>query len=177
MKHQTTRRVLLCEKGYYRKCPALPFVCLRLCSVNWYKIHTNAWVTASGEALCFKTSRSCLQGDEEWSGQCGTASNASNLLCGALLCYSAWLVQRIAREREQKKELSFCELFKASLAFKHKSVWFCCCCFFVCRCLIFFLSLYSNHNTLCIRMFMIMYVICSILTTCFLMVSQEFFKH
>lgn len=102
----------------------LLFVWGHVVSTDTRWLLTNAWVIDSGEPLCFKTSRSGLQGDEEWSGQCGTASNASNLLCGSvfvvLFCMAS--TKDIKGQMEWKKELSFCGLFKAASAFQLKPV-------------------------------------------------------
>lgn len=97
----------------------LLFVWGRVVSTDTRWLLTNAWVIDSPKPLCFKTSRSGLQGEEEWSGQCGAASDSSNLLCGSvfvvLFCVPS--TKNIKRQMEWKKELSFCGLFKAPLAF------------------------------------------------------------
>lgn len=117
----------------------LLFVRGRVVSTDTRWLLTNAWVIDSGKPLCFKTSRSGLWGDEEWNGQCGTASNASNLLCGSvfvvIFCMAS--TKDIKGQMEWKRELSFCGLFKAPSAFQHKAFWL----FFVLFLSFFFLLL------------------------------------
>lgn len=100
----------------------LLFVRGRVVSTDTRWLLTNAWVLDPGKPFCIKTSRSGLWGDEEWSGKCGAASNASNLLCGSvfvvLFCMAS--TKDIKGQMEWRRELSFCGLFIAPSAFQHK---------------------------------------------------------
>lgn len=80
----------------------------------------------------------------EWSGQCGAASNASNLLCGSvfvvIFCMAS--TKDIKGQMEWEKELPFCGFFKTPSVFNTSHG--CVLTFFhwllVCHCLIFYHS-------------------------------------